>query len=196
MAVGDVYRLAVQLRRETDPFTCVNVFHLRQEAPLILDTPGEDLVDAFRSIVETDYLNLFTNLLTIYRYSVAKAPLFLTEYFVDVVVPGALTGEGLPPRTSAVITWRTADLTRRGRGRTFLPPATEGSSTGSGVTGGYLADMQDFISKYLTVLPADIITHAGWLPGIWSTADQLFKPIISSTANLRWKSQRDRLNLY
>jgi hypothetical protein len=197
MAVNDVYRLAIHWRRLSSPNTAVNVFHFKQTAPLILDTPGEDLVGAFQDICEAAYLGLVTDFITIFRYTVAKAPAFDIEYELGVAgTPGSLSGTPLPARTSLCINWRSATPGRRGRGRSFIPPAVEGSSAGNSPEGAYISAANSFIDNVVNDMPADVVTFAGWEPQVWSEADGVARPIVSGSTRASWSSQRDRGDLY
>ena len=197
MAVGDVYRLAVHWRRLAFPHTAVNVFHFKQTDALILDSPGEDLVGAFQDKVEPHYLSLVTDYITIFRYTVSKAPTFAIEYEISVPgTPGSLTGQPLPARTSACINWRTATPGRRGRGRTFLPPASEGTSAGNGPESGYISTAGNFINAMITTMAASGLEFAAWEFQVWSELDAVARVVTNGSLRASWSSQRDRGNLY
>jgi len=197
MAVGEFYKLTAIWRQATDAPAAVNEFLFEQLDALIFDTAGEDLVDAFRSTCEVAYLACVTGSIALVEYKVAKAPLFLTEYIDDAVeIAGSLTGDPLPARIAGLINKRSADLSRRGRGRTFLPPANEAANTAGAPTVGYVATMQAFADAMMIDMPALSITNSGWRPALWSEADQVAKAVTQMTAKGRWSSQADRENLF
>lgn len=192
MAVGDTYRLRVVLRRSFVHPACINSFYFKQGDILIADTPGEDLVQAWQNDAETAYRNCFTNFIAITQYQVAKAPLFETEYTVDFSgIAGNLTGDPLPPRTSYTLSWRTAVLTRRGRGRVYLPPASEADNSSAAPTSGYRTTVSNF-GDILVAGIGDGVTTAPWTLMTWSPADQVAREVLSHFSVGGWASQRDR----
>lgn len=196
MAVNDTYRLTVTWGGVISDHKAVNQFYFKQNDDLVFDTPGEDLVEAFRAKVEVNYVGAVTTALAIEKYAVAKAPLFLTE-FEDNPTPisGGLSGDPLPPRTAGVIAYKSADLTARGRGRIFVPPASEAFSGGGTLTSGLIAQYNTIITG-LEDMATPGILYASWVPMMWSTADQLAKVITQFIVRTRWSSQRDRTDLY
>lgn len=197
MAVGDTYRLSVVWSNAPGLPTAVNQFHYRQTEALIFDTPGEDLVDAFRTIVEAAYASLVTNALAIRRYSVAKAPLFLTEHVLEgISVGGSASGDAMPPQTTGIIEIRTADFTRRGRGRFFIPPGVESFNALGKPTSAYRTSLGDVSVNLKEDMLASAITHAGWELMLWSRADQEAKAVTAAFGGAFWGSQRDRNRLY
>jgi len=196
MAINDVFRLRAVWRRTTDGPAMVNAFYFRQVAALIFDTPEEDLVDAFKTSVQPAYVAVVTNTVALVEYQVAKFPDFLTSFIDDTVEEGgALTGDPMPARIAGVLSYRTADLSRRGRGRVFLPSPNEASNTAGAPTTSYLA-LVDEIRAELGDLFTDIIFHAGWEWRMFSPADQLTKAVTSSESVGRWGTQRDRADVY
>jgi len=192
VALNDVYRLWIVLRRSAVHPACINNFYFRQDSVLIFDTPGEDLVQAWIATAEPAYIDLFTSFIAITQYQAAKAPLFLTEHIADFVgTAGTLTGDPLPPRTSICLSNRTIDLSRRGRGRVYLPPASESTNTDGHPASAYVTSVFDFGDLLLSGI-GDEITTALWTPMMWSEADQEAKQITSFFVTPAWRSQRDR----
>lgn len=193
MAVNDVYRLRVVCRRSSVGVACINDFYFKQTLTTILDSPGEDLVQAWEDDAEVPYTSLFTNFLGVVQYQVAKAPLFLTEHQKDVAgVAGLLTGDPLPPRTSICVSWRTADLTRRGRRRVYLPPANEAQSSDGNPISSYITACLAFGNLFADASIGDGVTTATWLGMMWSPADQAAKPLLQCFVTSSWRTQRDR----
>lgn len=197
IAIGDVFRLKAVWQRTTDGPTAINQFVFKQLDALVLDTPEEDLIGAFREECEDLYVNLVTNTIAIVRYEVAQAPLFLTSLVDDVDdIGGNLTGDPLPARIAGLIGFRTADLSRRGRGRYFIPPANEVSNTAGAPSTGWQVSAQDFSDALFSNMSTLSITHAGWQLGLWSPTDEEFKAVTQINARGRWATQRDRGKLY
>jgi len=194
MAVGDVYRLTVILKGPTVDKAVVNTFCFEQGDSLIFDTPGEDLVECWKAFAETPYLEQFTNRLTVFNYKVGKAPDFPTEYQTDEVgLEGNLTGDPMPIRTSAVLAFRTDELSRRGRGRVFLPPANEAANGSDGhPTSGYIDNMKVLGDALLAMGGDTVTTTAHWYLSVWSKASQEHRNVQAYAARNFWGSQRDR----
>jgi hypothetical protein len=196
VAVGDYFRLTAIWRNSADSAHAVNRFHFEQRTALILDTPEEDLVEAFTLNMLAEYIALVTSLLTLDTIFVGQGPGFETSYAVgNFGQGGQLTGEALPPRTSASITYKTALLSRRGRGRIYLPPANEASSLGGTVGSSYQSALNSLIDGW-EAMDTETVNHAGWTPIMWSEADQTKRTITQFSAAIRWRSQRDRSDLY
>jgi len=192
MAVHDIYRMRIVLRRSAVHPACINNFYFEQLDALILDTPPQDLYQAWAASFEAAYCALFTSFIAITQYQFAKAPLFLTEEVFDFTgVPGTLTGDPLPPRTSICLSNRTADFSRRGRGRVYLPPASESTNTNGSPVNTYVESVRDFGDSLLPFI-GDGVTTSRWSPNMWSEADQLAKEIVSFFVTPQWTSQRDR----
>jgi len=197
MAIGDVYRLTVVWSNAPGLPTAVNQFHYEQLDTLVLDTPGEDLVEAFRTKVEAAYASLVTNSLALRRYTVAKAPLFLTEYILEgLAVGGTATGDAMPPQTTGIIETRTGDFTRRGRGRVFIPPGAESFNSLGKPTAAYRSSLGDVAANLLDDMGTGDLLVAGWGWNLWSRADQVAKPILTAFGGAFWGTQRDRNRLY
>lgn len=197
MAVGDVYRLTAVVQANATAPKCINQWFFRQEDALVFQTAEEDLVGAFIEECQTFYRGLFTNGLEVFQYAVAPVTTFETSYIQDVSgAIGTLTGEPLPPRVAGLISFRTADTSRRGRGRTFLPPANEASSQGSTAVSAYRTAMDDFADGLLVQMAQTTITHSGWQWMLWSKADQVAKEVVSYIIRAKWSSQRDRGEIY
>jgi hypothetical protein len=197
MAVNDVLRMICVWRKTIDSPTAINRFHYRQENALVLDTPEDDLWDAFLTKVVPLYRGLVTNQLTLSRVTFGYAPTFETIKELDsLTLSGTATGDPLPPRTSGVITLKTALPTRRGRGRWYMPPGVEAGSAGSVMTATHLTASENFTEAALDTMLAGGVTHANWQLCMWSEADQVARPVTSTVVRTLWGSQRDRRELY
>lgn len=197
MAVGDTYRLTVVWSNAPGLPTAVNQFHFRQVDTLVLDTPGEDLVGAFQEEVQAAYASLVTNALAIRRYSVAKAPLFLTEHVLEGIgVGGTASGDAMPPQSTGIIEIRTADFTRRGRGRFFIPPGVESFNGLGKPTSAYRTSLGDVAANLMADMNTTTIGHSAWELMLWSRADQEAKLVTTAFGGAFWGSQRDRNRLY
>jgi hypothetical protein len=194
MAVDDVYRLTAILRAAGDQPSIVNTFHFKALEATVFDTQEEDLVEAFQAEAEDAYREQFTNRLTVFQYKVGKSPTFETAFIKDVSgVVGNLSGDSLGVRNSAVLSFRTATLSKRGRGRLFLPPANEAANGADGhPTSGYIDNMEFFADKLLGMASTVSVLYASYELQVWSKADQAAYPVTAFTARNFWGSQRDR----
>jgi len=194
MAVGDIYRLTAILRATGEGPEVVNTFTFEQLDETVFDTPEEDLVQAFRGEAETAYREQFTNRLTVFQYKTGQSPNFETAFVQDLSgVVGNLSGDSMPIRTAGIISLRTSVLSRRGRGRLYLPPANEAGNGSDGhPTSGYVDNMEFFANavmgmrNHLSILYA----HYAWV--VWSKSDQEAHQVTAFTARNFWGSQRDR----
>lgn len=197
MATGDVLRLNIITANNPNIAVAVNGFHFRQEGAIFAPTPEEDLLANWLDQAEAQYLACFSSAMFLIKYQLGIGPTFATSFEqFDGAQSGGLTGEPLPPRNCAVMSKKTADFSRRGRGRTYLPPPSEGVSSGAGLTTGYRTTLTNFASALFDMATGDGSTYGPWKFVLWSEADQADKDITSYIINLRWGSQRDRSNLY
>ena len=197
MAVNDVIRINAIWANNPNVAVAVNEWHFRQGTSLILDTPEEDCLDAFRTKVEPDYLFIVTSALYLIRYQVSIGPDFNTSLESDFApIVGQKGGDPLPPRTAGLMQKKTATFSRRGRGRIFLPPANEASSGGSAATSAYRTDVDTFRDDVMTDMASGGIANADWIFSLWSEADQVARDVTSFRFVTTWSSKRSRKNLY
>lgn len=192
MAIGDVFTLQALWQSQATGLTAENQFHFKQTAALIFDTPGEDLVEAFRDDVEVTYQGSVHSTYFLIKYTVKAQPSGLTAYeFIPPTVAGGNGGDMLPPQTAAVLSIRSGHLGRTGRGRVYLPPTSEANS---GPLGQPIAAYLTFMSDLATAIAGieSNVLYAGWQWGVWSVKDQQFYEMVSTAPNSRWGTQRGR----
>jgi len=196
MAIGDVYKLNVVWGSDVSEHVCVNDFYFIQNLALVFDEPGEDLVERWRDEVEGAYKETVTNKLFIKSYRVSKAPNFDTEFEVaGLTVLGAAAGDAMSPILSGLLQLRTADLTRRGKSRNFMPPTTETFNTAGHPNASYTDDLL-FLANLIVEMDTENVLYARWGWGMYSKTDEEFKPITSYAARGTWSRQVDRARLY
>lgn len=197
MAVGDIYRLGCIWRKSLDLPVCVNNFVYRQENALVLDTPEEDLFEAFIAKVVPSYRAIVTNVISLSRMTLGQSPDFAVFAERDgLTFSGTGSGDALPPRTSGVITLKTATISRRGRGRWFMPPAAEAGSGGGIMSTGHAEASDTFADAALNEMLDGGLAYASWQLCVWSEADQVARPVTSYVIRTHWSSQSDRGELY
>lgn len=199
MSVGDVFELAITWKSDESPYVAVCTPKFRQENALILDTEGEDLVGAFRDKCESAMAACITSTLRLVRYTVSPIPGTGSTYALDLGVTGpvgARAGDRLPPRVAAILSFRTATPGKRGRGRMYLPPASEGDNT----LGRPTADLQSALNAFGETMFADMLAggleFANWQWVVRSDKDNISRPVTQYIARDYWGSQRDRTRIF
>lgn len=193
MAVGDVFKLHVVWGNTNNPQqTSENGFSFMQTAPLVFDTPGEDLVEAFTAEVIPLLQDVLHSNYVLQSFRVETLPGHLTVHeAAGGGQNGALTGDQLPPFVAGVVTIRSATPGRRGRGRLFLGPVSEGRNTsGGGVLGDHVTDMEEVVQACIDL--EENILYAGWQYGVWSDEDQAFREVTSYVGRNVWGKQSGR----
>jgi hypothetical protein len=106
----------------------------------------------------------------------------------DVAVPGASTGEQLPPNSQGLIRWRTGVFIggREIRGRTFVPGAVEGHNVLGAPNSVYLG----IIGTACAALRTDGIAAGGF--GIYSQTHNQFQIAQSHSVWAKWATLRSR----
>lgn len=192
MAIGDVFTLHAQWRITSGSLTAENQMHFKQTSALIFDEPGEDLVQAFRDVIEPTYLAPVSSVWGITNYKVCAQPGGLTVY--EQTVPdfsGGLSGDALPPQVATILSYKSAHPGRSGKGRIYLPPANEASTTTQGMPGTSIATLVTNLVDALMAL-VDDVAYAGWQWGIWSEKEQMFYPTTHGVPRYRFATQRSR----
>lgn len=164
MAVGDIYRLSARWQREVTGDDVVNVWHFRQDAPLVFDTAGEDLVAAFRNYCEPTYFAITSSIYVLDLYEVRQATGGFEIYQEVVSVPGTRGTDVtvLSAATSCVLNWRTGLAGRSNRGRTFMPPTAEGDLDTGQFIPGYLDGVNAFADAMIDDMSSLNILFSVW----------------------------------
>lgn len=189
------YKLLVRLRNENINRTAENAFGFHN-----LDTPTSgpiwgDLVGCFMDGALVDYLSLISNNWFIESMAVVEmtSGTIVEEEGFGTSTAGNITGDPMPAQVAAVISWRTARTGRRGKGRTYLPPAGESYNDSVGViTGSYLTLMDTFagaLESFSSNVGANDGTYAF---AIMSEADQSWHQVTSHISRNIWCTQRGR----
>jgi len=192
MAIGDVFTIHAQWRLTNGSLTAENQFHFKQLDDLIFDTPGEDLVEAFKNEVEPSYIQCVSGQWGIVNYIVKEQPSNLTVY--EEAVPdhsGALSGDALPPQVATILSYKSAHPGRTGKGRVYLPPANEASSGTLGTPGSTLNSSVETLGDDLMAV-VGVVSYASWQWGVWSEKDQAFYPTTQAISRFRFATQRGR----
>lgn len=192
MAVNDVYRLAVI---GSGPLgqSLVNVFHYRQNDPLIFDTATEDLCQAFISTAQTAFLAAIAAGCGLVRLSARGItnPLEGFDYSYSSPIPGGgLAGDSLPPQTAPVITWVTGLIGRRYRGRTFYWPAVEAQQADGVLTPGHIGLLTSAATELMEI--GNGVTTSTYTMMVYSRTFSISTPVTGFVVRPRLQSQRRR----
>lgn len=192
MAVGDIYTIQAQWRLTNGDLTAQNQFHFRQTLPVVFDTPEEDLLQAFTTEIEPAYVNVVSGQWGIVNYIIKAQPEDLTV--LEAAVPdhsGVLGGDALPPQVSTILSFRSPQPGRRGKGRVFLPPANEASSGVLGAPGSTLQADVTALGTELYDLALNGL-YAGWQWSVWSVTNQSGYAVTGWSSRFRFATQRGR----
>lgn len=115
---------------------------------------------------------------------------------VSPPTPGTNAAECLPANAAAVISWRTANRGRSGRGRMYVPGLTEGgNSNGINIAPTTQAAIATAAANLASFFAPALLTHViisrfhNKLP----RASGLSQPVVSNVVDDLWDSQRRRL---
>jgi len=172
MSVGDIYRLSVRSQRTGSGDDVVNGWHFRQFNPLVFDTAGEDLIGAWENYCQDLYLGLMSTIYVLDLFEVRQI-VGGNEIFQQTVSRVGTRGTDatvLPAQTSCIVNWQTGLAGRRFRGRTFMPPASEGDIVEGLFESTYLAGVDNFIAAMITDMASIGIEFASWELVVHSTA--------------------------
>lgn len=188
MAVGQVYRLAVRSTfNNVDDI--INVHHYRQEL-VVIGNPAEDLANQWASDLALLYRGLFGGGVSLTDVSVRPVPP-ATEFF-DLNLgsqAGLLAGQTLPLPNAPIITWRTALIGRRNRGRTFFPPPTENEQDGGSISATLISALQDYADGAIQLLELGV---PQWQMVVHSEVGGTDNPVTSYVVRTLMGSQRRR----
>lgn len=196
MAVGDILKLTAIWSRAPHIRVIVNEWAFRQDSALVLDTPEEDLLTAWRDKIEADYIALVTDFLTLSTYKISYLPANDTVLAESVTLAGGSVGDPMPAYQSFFIRERTQNFTRTGRGGFFMPPTVESANTNGNPNTGYINPTMAMAELIRTDMAAGGLTYANWTWGVYSRKDGTLYPITSITNNGKWSHQVDRQNAY
>ena len=196
MAVGDLYKLAIHYRSGGTTQEAVNLIYYRQRTALVFDTPEEDLIAAFKDRVIPNLIAGTTNLLAVIKMTVAPMPLGAVSHEDFEQFDGEVTGDAMPAQNAPLISFRTALLAKRGRGRIFLPPSGESNNAVGRPTSTFFAFLFTLGGNLLEDMDVTDAFFAGWTLNVWSGADQVGRPVLSTVPRSFWGSQRDRRGIY
>lgn len=191
MAIGDWFRLIITFKDTGDLNSVINTLAFRQESGLVLDEEGEDLIEAYRNVIEAQYLPLVSAQLFLRKYTVRGItdPLYIYES-ADLSEQGTAGGEGLPPQNSGVVTLRTGVAGRRNRGRSYLAPSGEGSQAGGVFISAYITAVNAMFADMLPL--SDSPTTATWQLGVWSDVAAAGRAVTTVTPQPVMATQRRR----
>lgn len=198
MAIDDIFRFSIVGTGEQEQ-ELVNVLHYKQLDALILDSPGEDLVQAFQTDAEALFSACFGSGCAIRQYEVRGVtdPTYGFDLVLSSPVAGGLGGESWPPQDTSLIKWSTGLIGRSFRGRSYVWPATEGHQNSGRISSGLRTNLVAYADA--AVLIGDGIATSRWVMGVLSTvhngvprAEPLFTPVVEGIVRDFVYTQRRR----
>jgi hypothetical protein len=152
MAINDILKIAV-VGRDVQQSLLVCTFHYKATSATIFDTQSEDLAQAWSEDLTTLWSDTFASVCAIHALQVRNLtnPLEGFDFSYDPVVAGTESGEQLPAMNAPVITWTTANIGRRYRGRSFMWPIVETRQNGGQIDGTQIAKMNAFAEAALSI---------------------------------------------
>jgi len=192
MALGDTYRLSVRSQRTGSGDDVVNGWHFQQDTALVFDTAGEDLVAAWVDYCSPLYLGLMSTMYTLDLIEVRQVTGGNEIFQSTVSLPGTRGTDAtvLPAQTSCVVNWATGQAGRRFRGRTFMPPASEGDIIEGVFESTYLAGVANFVTAMVDTMNSVSIDYAIWTLVVHSTAGAPISTVVISGAGNPNPAQR------
>ena len=201
MATGDIYKgvplYAVGGVADPD----VNVWHFEQGSGQVKPTASEDLATALYEDVLPIVMDCLSDALQVSTIEVrgVTTPTEGGDFTFTPSVPGTLTGQTYALQIAQLISWSTGNIGRHYRGRTYLPPCTEGEIDGAGsIVPAQLARLNN-AALALTAI-GTTATHGTWFLVIHSEPNALSTPpwagadtrVTSWSIRDRVKTQRRR----
>jgi hypothetical protein len=122
MPVGDI--LQMRLICQSADQTSFNIRHWRISSVIAPEPDRQAIADNLVAAFATPYSLVLSTSATFRGLGIRKirpAPLALEFFGNQAPVTGVRTGDPLPTQVAGVITLRTANATRKGRGRLYLP---------------------------------------------------------------------------
>lgn len=139
----------------------------------------------------TTYLPAVTTLTETAAFTLTSDWKFSTGTTNDETKVGTASGDSMPISTSAVITWRTNQRTKKGHGRAFMPASAVGSIASAADTGKLLPAFQTALSAGAATFLSDL-TSAGLTPVLLDRASLTTTTITSANVGSLFRQQRRR----
>jgi hypothetical protein len=203
MGLNSVYKLTL-IGRTPSQGQLINNLYYQAEGVTILDKQTDDLIEAFlltgSGNVLAKYLACFANTVGFDRLEareVTDPALEFGEANVTLTGTGG-SGDVLPPQCSAVVSWRTGNIGRSFRGRSYIWPTLESNQNGGQWAGGYVTTLEAFAAAAQEI--GDGISTAFYQLGVWSKfsngqprLEPVFTPVTTSHIPIFVHTQRRRV---
>lgn len=190
-------KLLVQLRNTTIQQVAENSFGFHVTTAPAVGENWEDLVPNFISYVQTAYLGLINNQWFIEQYKIVDmfSGTVVGEIGGNINYVGLGSGDAMPPQIAGIVSWRSGRTGRRGKGRTYLPPTSEGNSASAGAPSGPYIDAMDQWAELMKTFHTEIGPEGGvYTFSIMSDADQSHHVVIGHVSRQKWATRRSRAN--
>jgi len=182
------YRLAL-VGRDGFESEIVTVLHY-QNTLLGSGAGAQDLAETFEAEVEDAWEALMASGYEADQIQVRNVSDPDDGYDLAIAWVGARAGEVLPAQNCIRVTYKTATFSRRGRGASYLPGATESDNTGGLPTAPYrtaVAGLVDIWQGLAVGVGPDLFEQV-----IYSSVDQIARPVTARTVSTNWSTMRRR----
>lgn len=164
MAIGDVFKLSLEMTF-TGTDQIVNTFHYRQEA-VVIGNPAEDLANQWVNDVFPTYRLFLSDRIVLQVVTVRPIPPATNMADAIVGLNGQHgSGDIVPLSDAPIVTWRTGQVGRSRRGRTYLPPPQESVQDGGSINSTYKGLITDWADVNMQLLELAVVQ---WQQVIWS----------------------------
>lgn len=192
MAVGDVYRVAIEQKYNVTQ-DIVNVLHFRADTSI--GTKAEEmeaLADAVAGWWKGAYFGTVSSLVKLVGVKVRDVADPMAGFDLAENWDGTAAGDALMPQAAMEVLWRGPNFLRRARGRTWFSGFTEGAQV-AGVWGtAHISAMQPILNDLLFINDVSFGGVFAFELGVWSRTYNEFNPSTQATIVVPVRNQQRR----
>lgn len=175
----------------------LNVLHYKCTATVGGPFTEQDVVAAFKTNVSAKYIGLINNQAKFNGTTLRKwlSPNWGAYYYSGVLLTGTAGVDALPRQSAGIVSWRTPNAGRRGRGRTYIPfPAEADNDTDAIPSTGYITNVVALANRLINT-GAMVITGANvatFALLVYSRDLGVFEQVDHYVTPRKWATQRRR----
>lgn len=199
MAVGDVYQ--VDLSFQTGSIPTLVTSHWVSNDDIVPVDPMQPAEAVARAIHASDWMDTMlacisedVELTSIYARRIHPTPHNPFLFVVGATLPNQGGGAigACPPQVAMLFSEYTAEYTRRGRGRMYIPGCPEAGNNEGVVSAGQMTLMQEFVQECLVEIDMIAPATGDVALCVWSRVEDNFFPVVQVVANSNLATQRGR----
>jgi len=165
-APGDVYEFVIRGQDTSAGVQIVNVFHVLALTPACT---ANAIIQDFRTNLETEYKNMISSSVIFNRYLAFNLVPFQTDVAEQVInVSGGSVGTPHSTVVAGIITWRSARIGRRYRGRSYIGTLGNAQVTNSRLNGAMTTSALFLFATKMMARWGPTGTSLDMRLGIWS----------------------------